>query len=144
MKIFLDTNVLIAAFLSDHVHHNRAAPLVQSVIAGTADGFVSGHSLLETHAVMTGMARQPRITPAACATLIRENVLEQFSIVALAAHEYSRLIQRIGRDDISGGRTYDMLHAACAVKAGVDRVYTFNTRDFLTFSPELSGKVQTP
>jgi len=63
MKVFLDTNVLVAACVADHEHHARALPLVQEVHQGEAEGFVSAHSLLETHAILTRLPPVPRIPP---------------------------------------------------------------------------------
>jgi len=41
MKVFLDTNVLVAACIADHEHHARAIPLIQAVHDGKLEGFVS-------------------------------------------------------------------------------------------------------
>jgi predicted nucleic acid-binding protein len=63
VKAFFDTNVLIAACIEGHAHHERATPLLESVIQGKTEGVVSAHSLLEAHAVLTKLPRAPRILP---------------------------------------------------------------------------------
>src|ERR1051326_2219914 len=130
MRIFLDTNVLVAACIADHEHHTRAVPLVQSVHDSKDEGFVNGHSLLEAHAILTRLPRVPRITPVEASALICDNIVKHFSVISLTGREYGELALRLGRDGIVGGKSYDVLHLACAEKSGVDRIYTFNVRHF--------------
>jgi predicted nucleic acid-binding protein len=53
MKVFLDTNVLVAAVMKQHVDHERSFAVLDRVHAGKDDGTVSAHSLAEMYAVMT-------------------------------------------------------------------------------------------
>jgi predicted nucleic acid-binding protein len=144
MKNFLDTNVLIAACVVDHEHHTRALPVVQAVHEGHAEGFVSAHSLLEMHATLTRLPRVPRISSMQASTLIADNVVKHFSIVALTGKEYSELTLKLGQENIVGGKAYDVLHLACAEKCGADRIYTFNVRDFMPLAGVLAGKIAAP
>jgi predicted nucleic acid-binding protein len=144
MKIFLDTNVLVAACVADHEHHGRALPLMQTVHDGKAEGFVSGHSLLETHAILTRLPRAPRITPVQAATLIADNVAKHFSVVALTGKEYGELSLKLGQDGVVGGKSYDALHLACAEKSGAYRIYTFNIREFRELAGLLANKITAP
>jgi len=95
MKEFLDTNVLVAACVADHEHHARALPLVQAVHEGKSEGFISAHSLLETHATLTRLPRVPRISPLQAAALIADNIVKHFSVVALTGKEYSDLCVKL-------------------------------------------------
>ena len=88
MKVFLDTNVLVAACVEDHEYHSRALPLMQSVHNGRSQGFVSAHSLLEMFAILTRLPRSPRILPLQAEVLVQENVINRFKVVALTAREY--------------------------------------------------------
>jgi predicted nucleic acid-binding protein len=144
MKYFLDTNVLIAACVADHEHHVRALPLVQAVHDGKTEGFVSAHSLLETHSVLTRLPRVPRVSPMQASKLIADNVVKHFSVVALTGKEYGELALELGQNNIVGGRAYDVLHLACAKKCGADRIYTFNVRDFTQLAGQLAGKITAP
>lgn len=144
MKLFLDTNVLIAACLQDHEHHARALPLVQKVHDGKAKGFVSAHSLLETHAILTRLPRSPRITPAQAATLVTDNFVKHFTVVPLTGKEYGDLVTKLGQNHIVGGKAYDALHLQCAEKCEAERIYTFNVRDFKELASHLVERITAP
>jgi predicted nucleic acid-binding protein len=144
MKYFLDTNVLVAACLAEHEHHARALPVVQTIHEGNAEGFVSAHSLLETYAILTRLPRVPRISSIQASTLIADNIVKHFSVVALTGKEYSELSLKLGQNNIVGGKAYDVLHLTCAEKCGADRIYTFNVRDFVQLAGQLRNIITTP
>ena len=144
MKDFLDTNVLVAACLEEHEHHVRALPILRSVHVGASEGFVSAHSLLETHAVLTRLPRVPRISSMEASALIVGNIVKHFSVVALTGKEYGDLSVKLGQNNVAGGKTYDMLHLACAEKCGADRIFTFNVREFAQLAGPMSAKITAP
>jgi predicted nucleic acid-binding protein len=144
MRVFLDTNVLVAACIRDHEHHVRALPLVQAVHNGKAEGFVSGHSLLETHAILTRLPRAPRISPLEASTLIADNIVKHFSVVALTGEEYGGLAAKLGQNGVIGGESYDLLHLICAEKSGADLIYTFNVHHFRELAGHLSNRITAP
>ena len=96
------------------------------------------------HATLTRLPRAPRISALQASRLIADNILNHFSTVALSAREYGELTQKLGQENIVGGRAYDALHLACAAKCGADRIYTFNIRDFMPLAGQLSGKITAP
>ena len=58
--------------------------------------------------------------------------------VALTAAGYRTLLHRSGEAGISGGHIYDSVIAACARKAKVSTLLTFNDADFRSFAgPDL-------
>ena len=63
MKVFCDTNVLVAAFLRGHPHHNAARPVVERVEVGQDDGSVAAHSLAEAYAVLTRLPGRSQVAP---------------------------------------------------------------------------------
>jgi len=144
VKAFFDTNVLVAACIEGHEHHERAMPLLESVLQGKTEGVVSAHSILETHAVLTKLPRAPRILPLQAASLIEENIVKPFTVIALTAKEYVDLVMKLGREGILGGQAYDALHLRCAEKAGVDTIYTFNVSHFASLAPLFSGMIVSP
>ncbi len=144
MKVFLDTNVLVAACVVAHEHHARALPLMRAVHSGEMEGCVSAHSLLEAHAILTRLPRTPRIMPAQAKELIAENVIKYFNVLSLSAKEYTQLIAKLGENGIVGGACYDMLHLECAEKSGAERIFTFNLDDFPRLASHLADRISAP
>ncbi|HYT19274.1 MAG TPA: twitching motility protein PilT, partial [Candidatus Polarisedimenticolia bacterium] len=68
----------------------------------------------------------------------------RFTIVALETREYLAAIRRFAAIGITGGTIYDGLMAACAVKAKVDVLYTWNIGHFMLLGDEVARNVRTP
>src|SRR5260370_1331831 len=93
MKVFCDTNVLIAAFLSHHPHHEAARPVVEHIKAKLNEGMLAAHSLAESYAVLTRLPGSDQISPAVAWQLIHENVVKNFTLVALTHKDYSNALE---------------------------------------------------
>jgi predicted nucleic acid-binding protein len=139
MKSFLDTNVVVAACLADHEHHERAFQLLDRVLKGKDRGFTSAHAMGEAYAVMTRLPKPLRVSAKATASILEENFLKHFEVVALTGPEYAKLILAAGQAGWVGGLFYDAIHVACAEKAGVERLYSWNVRHLQTVAPEGFG-----
>lgn len=61
---------------------------------------------------------------------MKTNFVEHATIVGLTGRAHVRLIDRLAANDVAGGRSYDAVIAACAEKAGVVTLLTFNPRHF--------------
>jgi len=145
MKIFCDTNVLVAAFLQSHPHHNSARPLIERAKAGDDEGFVAAHSLAETYAVLTRLPGGNQLAPAVAWQLISENILKDFSIVSLTLKEFSDTLAKAAANGVEGGKTYDALLMAAAAKSGADRIYTVNVRHFQSLADDsLRPRIAAP
>ena len=145
MKVFCDTNVLVAAFLQSHPHHNIARPVVERVRAGQDEGFVATHSLAEAYAVLTRLPGGSQVAPMVAWQLISENVLKDFSIVSLNSKEYAETLAKAAAHGVEGGKTYDALLLAAAAKSGADRIYTTNVRHFQSLADEpLRARIASP
>ncbi|HEY3914547.1 MAG TPA: PIN domain-containing protein [Verrucomicrobiae bacterium] len=145
MKIFCDTNVLVAAFLANHPQHAAARPVLERVKARTDKGFVAAHSLAETYAVLTRLPGASQVPPGITWQLISENIIKNFELVPLSAREYSRTIQHASSNDVRGGKIYDALLLAAAAKSGAQRIYTFNVAHFQTMAPQtLASQIVAP
>lgn len=137
--------MLIAACVEAHEHHERAIPIMKQVHDRKAEGFTSGHALLEFYAILTRFPRSPRMLPQEVALLLRENILRRFTAVALTAEEYGAFVVDLGSGNIMGGQSYDALHMACAKKCEADRIYTFNVAHFQNVSDaSLRQRIMSP
>ena len=137
MKAFVDTNVVVAACIEDHEQHERAFEILARVLSGKDAGFTSAHALAEAYAVLTRLPKPLRVPPQAAATLLQENFVKNFEVVFLTGKEYGAIITSAGQAGWVGGLLYDVLHVACAVKADVERLYSWNARHLQTVAPEV-------
>lgn len=141
MKVLLDSSVLVAALLQDHPAHDRAALRLNAILEGIDDGLVAGHSLMEVYSVLTRMPSRPRISPSLAHHLIKTNITDHFSVIALSPADFAVLIERLAAAGIQGGAVYDAMILFAAEKAGADQVITLNERDFSRVLPEMAGRV---
>jgi predicted nucleic acid-binding protein len=145
MKVFCDTNVLVAAFLQSHPHHSSARPVIERVKAGLDNGFVAAHSLAETYAVLTRLPGSNQVAAPVAWQLITENVLQDFTIVSLSSKEYVATLRNAAKNGVEGGKTYDALLLAAAAKSGAERIYTTNVHHFQNLAEdELRQRIVAP
>jgi predicted nucleic acid-binding protein len=145
MKVFLDTNVLVAAVIKQHVDHERSFAVLDRVHGGKDDGTVSAHSLAEMYAVMTKLPVPYRHTPEQALLSIEENVLKFFKTVSFSGNDYAALLREAAGTGIQGGTIYDAILLKSAVKAGVDKIYTLNIKHFQAIAPpEIAVKLSAP
>ena len=144
MRIFCDTSVLVAGCVRLHPHFNRARPLLEAAYAKKGEYLISSHSLAESYSVLTHLPLQPKIVPTEAKLIIETNILPCFRRVAVTAKMYEKAILRCVELGLSGGVVYDALLLECARSAEADRIYTFNTRDFLRLAPDLAARIAAP
>jgi len=70
------------------------------------------------------------------ARAIDHNVLRVATLVALTSDDYAAVVANMAELGITGGAIYDAPIARAARKADVDRLLTFNPRDFKRVWPE--------
>ena len=145
MKIYLDTNVLIAASVQEYQHHSQSFDLVKGVKRGTFEGCISTHGLAEFYSVLTRAPFTPRVHPAEAGRFLDDNILPYFELNALSAEDYKAVLRSCASAGVIGGVVFDALHIHSAQKANCDRVYTFNVRDFRSLAPaDLVDKIAAP
>ena len=145
MKIFLDTNVMVAASVRQHPHFSRADSVLRRCADGMDEAVIHAHSLLEFHSAMTQLPRGMAVPPTAVEPLLKEGILPFVRCVALSAREIQQLQKRAGQLGLTGGIIYDLYHLAVAEKEQVGRLYTFNTGHFQQIAPpEFIGRIVSP
>lgn len=136
MKCLLDSSVLIAAIIQVHPHHPMAFPWLNGAKKGEFEAYVSSHSLAEVYAVLTRLPLKPKIGPALAHRLIRENTQKPLKVIDLSVKDYRDSLNSGAELGIEGGQIYDGILAQAAKKAGVDKIVTFNIKDFQKVWPE--------
>lgn len=144
MKIYVDTNVVVATVIESHIHHRLSAQLFDLISAGKHQAFISAHGLCEVYSVLTRTPFVPRLRPAEVWQILSDDFLLLLSVVELNAADYRGMVQECARSGFSGGRVHDLGHLRAAEKAGCQRVYTFDVRGFQQLAPTLSTRIFTP
>lgn len=130
MSRFLpDTSCLVAALCSWHEHHSATA---EDLARRTKRGetlVAAGPVLIETYAVLTRLPPPHRMKPRDVLAVL-EGSFGGADVVTLSGTETWALLKMLPGAGIAGGSAYDALVAACARKAQVDAILTWNRRDF--------------
>src|SRR5437773_4538393 len=144
MRVFCDSNVLIAASVQAHVHHAPAKAVLEGICRGDDTGYTSAHSLAETFSVLSRMPTVPKLTPQDVLAILEKNVIPHFTLVPLAAADYPDAVRALAAKGLGGGRIYDLLHIMAARKQAVDRIYTFNESEWKDLAPDLERMIASP
>ena len=138
---FLDTSVLVPAFVDKHEHHYKSWNLLAD--ADKRSSWCAAHSLAEVYATLTRLPGRNRLSGEQVMLFI-ENIREHVTPVALTADEYYAALLEVSAIGIAGGTTYDALIARCALKAKADTIYTWNLRHFEQFGSWITERLRTP
>ena len=137
MRVLLDTSVLVPALVPALPQHEKAAPHLESALREETGLILSAHALAECYASLTALPISPQVTPGQARRLIEENVARAAEeIVELGPTDYLSALRRMTDLGLESGAVYDALHVACAEKASVEELRTFNGRDFRRMPPE--------
>ena len=138
----LDTSCLVAAVCGWHRHHDATRRDIERRNAAGEDLVLAAHSLAEAFSVMTRLPEPHRLRPEDALELIEANWGET-RLVALTGSDYRSTLRRCRDAGIGGGAVSDALTAACAVKARVETVVTWDLAGFERFLED-DPAVRTP
>lgn len=141
MKSFLDTSSLFPVFLADHPHHTASLRLYKRCTPDAA--FCASHSLAEIYSTLTRIPPPHRVAPDQAVEFL-ESMRGRFSFISLDGDVYLAAIRDAAANRIIGGTIYDALIARCAIQAGADTIFTWNTRHFQLLGTEIVRRLRTP
>ena len=125
-----DTSCMVAAVSSWHDHHERARREIENRLQRKERMIVAGPALIEAYSVLTRLPSPHRISPTDAWSLLDGNFVRGAKIATLGPSNYKTLLRGVPAAGISGGRIYDAVIAACARKANVAALLTFNETHF--------------
>lgn len=133
-----DAGLFVAALLAPHPQHAEAFPLVQAARAGQLEVRTTPGILSEVYAALTWERTRPTRTPEEAAEAIRlliqaPSAIQVLDGGALVALETLRLATA---HQLRARRVHDARHAATALVAGVQHVYTYDTKDWMRFEAD--------
>lgn len=143
MKVLYDTSVLIAALLVEYSSHDAAFSKLELARRGEVQGYLSTHSFAELYSVMTRLPPPLRVTPEEAVEILTD-LAEYVEPIPLVATDYQRAIALMAQLNLPGGGIFDAVIAQAALKTSVDRLMTFNAKDFVRLGQEISALVQVP
>jgi predicted nucleic acid-binding protein len=132
ISYLLDTSCLVAAVCAWHQNHEVTLREIERRDAAGEKLVLAAHSLAETFSVLTRLPESHRLRPDDALALIEANWGET-RLVALAGPDYRTMLRRCRDVGIGGGAVYDALTAACARKAGVATLVTWDLEGFERF-----------
>ena len=135
-RYLCDTSVLIATVCSWHEHHARTIAEFERRERAGEELVLAAHSLAEAYAVLTRLPAPNRLRSKDAIDLLEANWRET-PVLHLTAAETWRTLRRVQQQGVIGGQTYDMLIAACALKAGATTIITWNVRHFGVVAREI-------
>lgn len=138
----LDTSCLVAAVCAWHRFHETTRREIERRGAAGQTLVLAAHSLAETFSVLTRLPEPHRLRPDDALALIEANWGET-RLVALAAKDYRATLRQCRDTRIGGGAVYDALIAACARKARVATLVTWDLEGFERFLED-EPAVRTP
>jgi predicted nucleic acid-binding protein len=144
MKVYFDTNVLVAALKREHSDHIVSFAAYQSVRGGRIEGVISGQVLAEIYSVMTRTPFRPPVYPHEAGELIEHSIMPYFTVVDAAAATYRAAIAACAKSGWKGGRVHDAVHIQAAMQAKCDLIYTNDVAHFRSLAPEWTDRIRRP
>jgi predicted nucleic acid-binding protein len=128
----LDTSCLVAAVCAWHRHHDATRREIERRGAAGEKLVLAAHSLAEAFSVLTWLPEPHRLRPDDALALIEANWRET-QLVALTGPDDRATLRRCRDVGIGGGAVYDALIAACARRARVATLVTWDLEGFERF-----------
>jgi predicted nucleic acid-binding protein len=144
MKVYFDTNVLVAALKFEHVHHASSFSAVNGVRRGDVEGYTSAQALAEVYSVMTRAPFVVPVYPDEALAMIQQSVVPSFHIIDVTGQSYLAAIAACANAGWKGGRVHDAVHVQAATQAQCDLIYTYDVAHFQSVAPEWGSRIQRP
>lgn len=130
----IDTNVVIAALLGWHDHHEVAKRLLNMAL-DEEPAILPTRVLVESFSVLTRSPAPNRIAPRRALALLSESLRAVTQVVDFPAAERWHLLHEAVGDDAAGGAVYDAEIVRMAVAAGARGIVTLNRSHFERLAP---------
>ena len=127
---------MVAAVCDWHEHHEPTRVAIEERRRRDEKQVLAAPCLVEAYAVLTRLPPPYRLSAADALALLDAN-WSKATVVTLTAAEHWRALRDCQRSGVFGGQTYDALIAACARKAKVGALLTWNLAHFARFQGPL-------
>lgn len=128
---FFDTSVLIRGMLDWGPAGAACHRVLDAVSEGRLRGSLTAwHCCLEFYAVTTRLPEEVRLTSAAAAQLVVDEILARLRVLQMPHAHHQEFFRTVAAEPVMGARIYDNHIAEVARQAGAKVVVTENLRDF--------------
>lgn len=136
--IFFDAGLFIGALLSGDSRHAEACPLVEAARRGELAVCTSAGVLSEVYAALTWVGAQPPQTPQVASQAVKLLVEAPSAIRVLETNLTAglKMLELAANHQLTARRVHDARHAATALVAGVNQIYTYDIEDWQVFEPD--------
>ncbi len=138
---FFDTNVLIAASVNHHPHHEACSKRLAQI--QRSGGSCAAHTLAEAYSTLTREGKGYGVPPLIALQIIK-NIGKNFTLVSLTANEMLHTLEDAAEQGLAGPLIYDALILACARKIQAKTIYTNDVQDFKRVGPDLASRIHLP
>jgi predicted nucleic acid-binding protein len=138
---FFDTNVLIAASIPDHPHHEACNSRLDGL--RKSGGACAAHSMAEAYSTLTNFPKGYGVPPETAFQIIEE-ASTTFTLVTLTAKESMRALETAAEHGLVGSIIYDALLMSCARKVEAKWIFTNNHKHFRRVAPDLASRIVEP
>ncbi len=90
------------------------------------------------------MPTVPKLRAKEVLAILDKNIIPHFTLITLAASDYSDAIRALTAKGLGGGRIYDLLHIMASRKQALDRIYTFNESEWKSLASDLESIIISP
>ena len=133
--VLFDAGVFIGALLTGDSRHTEARPLVEAARLGDILACTTTGILSEVYAALTWQQAQPPHDPEQAAEAVRL-LVEQPSLIRILRDGQDvaiRMLELAASHQLRARRVHDARHAAAAIVAGVNSVFTYDAKDWESF-----------
>lgn len=136
--ILFDAGMFIGGLLEGDPRHAEARPLVEAARRGEIQVCTTAGILSEVYGALTWEKAEPRHEPREAAEAVRLLVEAPSSIrvLAVAYNEALMTLDLSASHHLTARRVHDARHAAAALLAGVQSVYTYDVEDWQAFEAD--------
>jgi predicted nucleic acid-binding protein len=138
---FFDTNILIAASIRNHPHHEACSLRLDAL--RKSGGACAAHTMAEAYSTLTNFPKGYNIPPEIAFQIVRE-AGTAFSLVTLTAKESMDALKAAAGHGLVGAIIYDALLMACARKVEAKWIFTNNYKHFRRVAPDLASRIVEP
>lgn len=136
IRTAVDTSLLVAVIIPWHKSHRIAFSALETILSEEGAILVPLPALVEAYAVLTRLPTPHRVSPQDACSMLASLLSDTARIVGLDGGDAWRFLLGSVAVQAAGGAIYDAQILACAQKAGAERIFTLNRRDFERLRPE--------